>query len=99
MAGTLLLSELLSRLSDLAIESTDVRHLMEFFVARLGDEPCVVPVLWGLQALLTRYDVDPDDACRAARGIFESAHVQSMQISGRLAVFKILDKLSFNVLD
>ena len=88
----MLLSELLNRLSDLVIEPEDAHHLVEFFVARMDDEPSVVPVLWGLQALWTRYQMSADDATLTARRIFDVVNMQELQISGRLAVFKILDK-------
>src|SRR5690242_2823289 len=47
--ATLLLAEILSRLPELPLSSTSLKHFSEFFCARLGDYPSVGPSLSSLK--------------------------------------------------
>ncbi|CAN0072597.1 unnamed protein product, partial [Phaeothamnion confervicola] len=64
--GTLLLAELLSRLTALPLAPASVPKLAEFFSARLADYPSVRPALTALAALLRHHETRLPEGAAAA---------------------------------
>lgn len=91
-SGTLLLSEILTRLPTLPLNDQSLQYLADFYVARLQDFPCINEVLKGLFALVKNHKLNNNSALciSICKAIFSEVHTQSLSQNSRKFVFDIV---------
>lgn len=87
--GTLLLSEVLTRLPGITLAPQAVNSLVTFFVQRLSDYVCIKEVILGLSALVQNHS-SPNFVTPILNGIFKEVTVQTLPQSSRKKVFEML---------
>ena len=75
--ATLLLADVLSRMTLAALPADSVAHLADFFCNRLTDYPCAAAVIRGLLALL-RSPLQAEHALRIGTTLLEECDVRSL---------------------
>ncbi|PRP88423.1 hypothetical protein PROFUN_03337 [Planoprotostelium fungivorum] len=93
--GTLLLSEVLSRLPELQLNGDSIMYLCKFFTARLSDYPSVPEVLKGVIALMKYHNLSDTVVQELLRNLFNEVNVQSLSQTNRKVAFELLT-LSLN---
>ena len=90
--ATLLLADVLSRMTLSALPADSVAHLADFFCNRLTDYPCVAAVLRGLLALL-QAPLRAEHALRIATMLLEECDVRSLVQAERHAAIRLANEL------
>eukprot|EP00743_Colponemidia_sp_Colp-15_P006061 GILK01006515.1.p1 GENE.GILK01006515.1~~GILK01006515.1.p1 ORF type:complete len:1082 (+),score=185.82 GILK01006515.1:34-3279(+) len=96
--GTLLLSEIITRLPTLQLSAPVVAHLVQFFCDRVADYPCILEVCKGLHALLNHHQLAIQQGtltlpngqttslfARVTKALFFDIHIQSLTQAARKA--------------
>jgi len=87
--GTLLLSEVLTRLPGITLTPQALSSLVTFFVQRLSDYVCIKEVILGLSALVQNHS-SPTFVTSILNGIFKEVTVQTLPQSSRKKIFEMM---------
>ncbi len=90
--ATLLLSDVLSRMTLSALPADSVAHLADFFCNRLTDYPCAAAVMRGLLALLSS-PLQAEHALRIGTTLLEECDVRSLVQAERHAALTLANEL------
>ena len=91
--ATLLLADVLSRMTLSALPADSVAHLADFFCNRLTDYPCAAAVIRGLLALL-RSPLQAEHALRIGTTLLEECDVRSLVQAERHAALTLANELA-----